>query len=154
MDVFYGDAWCVTSRVDAWRDARESQPPRKRARKRLGMEQEQQPTLQMLDRALLRDVGAHAGDFMRAVRMLPHFKPVWNTGTTRAGMVFDGALNASERTFRKHFAAATGLLDAKPLCAQDRYDVLMCLYQRVPAVTARRRQRSCRAQRALIACLS
>lgn len=144
MDVFYGNAWQITSRVDAWADARMGQPRRKRARKRQGEAPEQQPTLQLLDRSLLRDIGRSAQAFMDAVRALPHFRPVWNAGVLRSGFCIDGALDKSERTFRKHFAAATDLLDAQPLCPQDRFDISLCLYQRVPAVTARR----------IIACLS
>ena len=138
MDVFYGNAWCVTSRVDMWIDARVGDPHRKRAQKRPGERQTQQPLLQMLDRSLLRDVGRNAEAFMSAVRSLPHFRPGWNMEATRSGMVFDGALVKSERNFRKHFAAATELLDAQPLCAQDMFDILWCLYRRVPAETSRR----------------
>ena len=110
----------------------------------MGEAPEQQPTLQLLDRSLLRDIGRSAQAFMDAVRALPHFRPVWNAGVLRSGFCIDGALDKSERTFRKHFAAATDLLDAQPLCPQDRFDISLCLYQRVPAVTARR----------IIACLS
>jgi len=88
MDVFYGDAWCITSRVGAWDAARMAQPPRKHARKRPGEAPEQQSALQLIDRSLLRDVGRSAQAFMSAVRALPHFRPVWNAGTSRSG---DGA---------------------------------------------------------------
>ncbi len=138
MVVFYGDAWCITSRVGAWDAARMAQPPRKRARKRPGEAPEQQPALQLIDRSLMRDVGRHAVAFMSAVRALPHFRPVWNAGTSRSSFCIEGGLNKCERAFRKHLAAATELLGSQALCPQDKYDVLMCLTQRVPAVTARR----------------
>ena len=38
----------------------------------------------------------------------------------------EGNLNRAEKKFRKNFTAAEQLLAARPLCPQDRYDVLLC----------------------------
>ena len=41
-----------------------------------------------------------------------------------------------ERMFRKNFTAAEQLLAAQPLCAQDKFDLLLCLRQ-LPTSVAR-----------------
>ena len=85
-----------------------------------------------MDRALFRDLGSLAGDFMRQVRSLPHFRPAWNGSEVRSGIFADGGLNRAERKFRKNFTAAVELLAARPLCSQDKYDVLMCFHDQLP----------------------
>ena len=97
--------------------------------------------LQLLDRTLLRDVGAHAFDFMAAVRKLPLFKPLWDKGKTSAeysiAHCYDGKLISCEHRFRKLFLTASGLLASSPLCAQAEYDLLLALNRGLPAAAAR-----------------
>ena len=101
----------------------------------------QKRSLQLLDRALLRDVGGRAFDFMAAVRKLPHFKPLWEKGKTFAGhpveSFYDGKLISCERRFQKLFLTASDLLESSPLCSQDQYDILLVLGRWLPAAAAR-----------------
>ena len=64
----------------------------------------------LFDRALLRDLGAHATSFMVAVRQLPYFKQDWNKKhlTIRVGPIVlaDGQLDARERKFLQKLAKA------------------------------------------------
>ena len=39
---------------------------------------------------------------------------------------------STENRFRKNFSAAVELLAARPLCSQDKYDVLMCFHDQLP----------------------
>ena len=132
-DVFYGCSLDCGSRVYQWDSS--TVPPFKRARRC------KQRSLQLLDRALLRDVGAHAFDFMAAVRKLSHFKTLWENGKTFAGYplegFYDGKLLSCERRFQKLFLAASDLLESLPLCAQDEYDILLVLGRGLPAAAAR-----------------
>ena len=90
-----------------------------------------------MDRALLRDLGSLADDFMRQVRAIPYFRPAWNAKEVRRGIFAEGDLNRAEKKFRKNFAAAVELLAARPLCPQDRYDVLLCLQRQLPPSVVR-----------------
>ena len=135
IDVFYGDAQLVHTRVPEWAAAfrRTCSPPRKRRRGE-PKPRAKQPTL--LDRSLLRDAGRTAGDFMRAVRALPHFNPAWERKMVRAGpalVVEDGDLLASEARFRTNFAKAERVLEESVLCAQDWLDIALVLRRRLPA---------------------
>ncbi len=119
IDVFYGDAQQVRARVPEWVAAfrRARSPPRKRRRGE-PKPRAKQPTL--LDRSPLRDAGRRAGDFMRAVRALPHFNPSRERKMVRAGpalVVEDGDLLASEAR----------VLEETALCAQDWLDVALVL---------------------------
>ena len=110
-------------------------PPAKRARR------SEHRSLQLLDRTLLRDLGVHAFDFMAAVRKLPHFKPLWEKGKTFAGYpvegFYDGMRSSCEHRFQKLVVTASDLLESLPLCAQDKYDVLLVLNWALPAAAAR-----------------
>ena len=134
-DVFYGRSLaCATRVADGEAAARE--PPAKRPRK-----QDVCPAIRLLDRAILRDLAQHADGFMAAVRALPHFQPAWEDGPASSGYfgrrLYVGRLRVCEQRFHKQFARAAGLLDETPLCAQDKYDILLLLNRRVPAATAR-----------------
>ena len=52
-------------------------------------------------------------------------------------MLADGRLDARERKFLRKLAKAQEILEARPLCAQDKRDVLLCLYRFVPGNAAR-----------------
>ena len=82
-----------------------------------------------MDRALLRDLGSLADDFMRQVRSLPHFRPAWNAKEVRSGNVAEGDLNRTEKKFRNNFTAAEQLVAAQPLRAQDKFALLLCFRQ-------------------------
>ena len=135
MDAFYGEAWNIESRADEWSERlhlNASHPKRRRL---------SAPTSSLLDRTLLRDLGAHATSFMVAVRQLPYFKTDWNKKmlTVRVGPVLlaDGRLDAREKKFLQKLAKAHDILEARPLCAQDKCDVLLCLCRFVPGSAAR-----------------
>ena len=72
MDAFYGKAWNIESRADEWSEKLHLNASRPK-RRRLSVS-----TSSLLDRALLRDLGARATSFMAAVRQLPYFKKDWN----------------------------------------------------------------------------
>ena len=91
----------------------------------------------MMDRALLRDLGSLADDFMRQVRSLPHFRPAWNGKEVRSGIFADGDLNRTEKKFRKNCAAAVQFLAARSLRPQDRCDVLLCFQHQLPPSVVR-----------------
>ena len=95
----------------------------------------------LLDRALLRDLGVRAASFTAAVRQLPFFKKDWNKKelTVRMGplLLADGKLDARERKFLQKLAKAQEMLEARPLCAQDKRDILLCLCRFVPGSAAR-----------------
>ena len=132
-EVFYGPSLECGSRVDMWDSS--TAPPSKRARR------SKRRALQLLDRSLLRDLGVHGFNFMAAVRKLPHFKPLWENGKTFAGYpvegFYDGMLISCERRFQKLVITASDLLETLPLCAQDKYDVLLVLNWALPAAAAR-----------------
>ena len=138
MDAFYGEAWRVESRTDAWSEKlyKHPSPPKRR---RLAAATCARSSL--LDRALLRDLGVHAKSFMADVRQLPFFKKDWNKKelTVRMGplLLADGKLDARERKFLQKLAKAQEILEARPLCAQDKRDVLLCLCRFVPGSAAR-----------------
>ena len=129
IDVFYGNCWLVPTRAEAWdrHDFAAAWPPHRRPPR----------ALTLMDRALLRDLGSLADDFMRQVRALPYFRPAWNAKEVRRGIFAEGDLNRAEKKFRKNFAAAVELLAARPLCPQDRYDVLLCLQRQLPPSVVR-----------------
>ena len=135
MDAFYGKAWNIESRADEWSEKLHLNASRPK-RRRLSVS-----TSSLLDRALLRDLGAHAKFFMAAVKQLPYFKTDWNKKelTVRMGplLLADGRLDARERTFLRKLAKAQEILEARPLCAQDKRDVLLCLCRFVPGSAAR-----------------
>ena len=135
MDAFYGKAWNIESRADEWSERLHLNASRPK-RRRLSA-----PTSSLLDRTLLRDLGAHATSFMVAVRQLPYFKTDWNKKmlTVRVGPVLlaDGRLDARESKFLQKLAKAQDILEARPLCAQDKCDVLLCLCRFVPGSAAR-----------------
>ena len=138
LDAFYGEALNIESRTGDWSDKLYSiaSPPKRR---RLSASTSTRSSL--LDQALLRDLGAHATSFMAAVRQLPYFKTDWNKKelTVRMGplLLADGRLDARERTFLRKLAKAQEILEARPLCAQDKRDVLLCLCRFVPGSAAR-----------------
>ena len=138
LDAFYGEAWRVESRTDAWSEKlyKHPSPPKRR---RLAAATCARSSL--LDRALLRDLGVHAKSFMAAVRQLPFFKKDWNKKelTVRMGplLLADGKLDARERKFLQKLAKAQEMLEARPLCAQDKRDILLCLCRFVPGSAAR-----------------
>ena len=117
MDAFYGEAWNVESRMDAWSEklCLHPWPPKRR---RLATAR-----CARSSRALLRDLGAHATSFMAAVRQLPYFNKDWNKKelTVRVGplLLADGRLDARERKFLQKLAKAQEILEARPICAQD-----------------------------------
>ena len=126
IDVFYGNCWLVPTRAEAW-------GRQEFAASAAGFPRRQPPrALTLMDRALLRDLGSLADDFMRQVRALPYFKPAWNAKEVRRGIFAEGDLNRTEKKFRKNFSAAVELLAARPLCPQDKYDVLMCFHDQLP----------------------
>ena len=138
MDVFYGEAWKVESRTDEWSEKlylNASLPKRRR------LSASTSTRSSLLDRTLLRDLGAHATSFMVAVRQLPYFKKDWNKKelTTRVGpfLLADGELDARERKFFEKFIKAQKIIEERPLCAQDKRDVLLCLCRFVPGSAAR-----------------
>ena len=137
-DVFYGEAWNIESRTDEWSEKLYLNASRPK-RRRLSASTPTRSSL--LDRALLRDLGAHAKFFMAAVRQLPYFKKDWNKKelTVRVGplLLADGRLDARERNFLRKLAKAQKILEARPLCAQDKRDVLLCLCRFVPGSAAR-----------------
>ena len=138
MDVFYGEAWRVESRTDEWSEKLYLNASRPK-RRRLSASTSTRSSL--LDRALLRDLGAHATSFMAAVRQLPYFKKDWNKKelTVRVGplLLADGRLDARERKFLQRLAKAQEILEARPLCAPDKRDVLLCLCRFMPGSAAR-----------------
>ena len=131
IDVFYGNCWLVPTRIQAWGkqelEVSNAWFPRRRPPR----------ALTLMDRTLLRDLGSLADDFMRQVRSLPHFRPEWNAREVRSGIFAEGNLNRAEKKFRKNFTAAEQLLAARPLCPQDRYDVLLCFQHQLPPSVAR-----------------
>ena len=58
--------------------------------------------LTLMDRALFRDLGSLADDFMRQVRSLPHFRPAWNDREVRSG-------KTRTRVFLSHSRARTNM---------------------------------------------
>jgi len=138
LDAFYGEAWNIESRTDEWSEKLYLNASRPK-RRRLSASTSTRSSL--LDRALLRDLGAHATSFMAAVRQLPYFKKDWNKKelTVRVGplLLADGRLDARERKFLQKLAKAQEILEARPLCAQDKRDVLLCLCRFVPGSAAR-----------------
>ena len=134
-DVFYGRSLACATRAADW-EAAALEPPAKRPRKK-----KDRPAIRLHDRTLLRDLAQHADDFMAAVRALPHFQPAWEDGPTSSvyfgRRLYVGRLRVCEQRFHKQFARAAALLDETPLCAQDKYDILLLLNRRVPAATAR-----------------
>ena len=60
---------------------------------------------------------------------LPHFQPAWEDRQASSECfgrrLYVGRLRACKQRFHKHFARAAGLLDETPLCAQDKYDILL-----------------------------
>ncbi len=138
MDAFYGEAWNIESRTDEWSEKLYLSASRPK-RRRLSASTSTRSSL--LDRALLRDLGAHATSFMAAVRQLPYFKKDWNKKelTVRVGplLLAYGRLDARERKFLQKLAKAQEILEARPLCAQDKRDVLLCLCRFVPGSAAR-----------------
>ena len=78
---------------------------------------------------------------MVAVRQLPYFKQDWNKKelTVRVGplLLADGQLDARERKFFEKFIKAQKIIEERPLCAQDKRDVLLCLCRFVPGSAAR-----------------
>ena len=90
---------------------------------------------------MLRDLGVHAKSFMVAVRQLPYFKQDWNKKqlTVRVGplLLADGQLDARERKFFEKLTKAQRILEERPLCQQDKCDVLLCLCRFVPGSAAR-----------------
>ena len=138
LDAFYGEAWRVESHTDAWSEKlyNHPSPPKRR---RLAAATCARSSL--LDRAFLRDLGVYAKSFMAAVRQLPFFKKDWNKKelTVRMGplLLADGKLDARERKFLQKLAKAQEMLEARPLCAQDKRDILLCLCRFVPGSAAR-----------------
>ena len=137
IDVFYGDAQEVQTRVLQWSrrlfEVRSRSPPRK---KRRGDPKRKPARPTLLDRSLLRDVGERARAFMRAVRALPHFNHAWESKMVAAGValvVADGDLRAKEAVFLKNLAKAERVLEESPLCAQDVLDIVLILRQLLPA---------------------
>ena len=134
-DVFYGRSLACATRV-ADGEAAALEPPAKRHRKK-----KDRPAIRLLDRTLLRDLAQHADDFMVAVRALPHFQPAWEdrqaSSEYSGGRFYVGSLVACKQRFHKKFAGAAGLLDETPLCAQDRYELLLLLNRRIPAAVTR-----------------
>ena len=131
IDVFYGNCWLVPTRAEAWGRQEFAVSAARFPRRRPPR------ALTLMDRALFRDLGSLADDFMRQVRSLPHFRPAWNGSEVRSGIFAEGDLNRTEKKFRKNFAAAVELLAARPLCPQDRYDVLLCLQRQLPPSVVR-----------------
>ena len=135
MDAFYGKAWNIESRADEWSERLHLNASRPR-RRRLSA-----PTSLLLDRTLLRDLGAHATSFMVAVRQLPYFKTDWNKKmlTVRVGLLLlaDGQLDARERKFFEKLTKAQKILEERPLCEQDKRNILLCLCRFVPGSAAR-----------------
>ena len=143
INVFYGDAQQVESRVPEWSkrlfEVRSRSPPRK---KRRGEPKRKPAQPALLDRSLLRDAGWQARAFMRAVRGLPHFNPAWESKMVAAGFTFvvaDGDLSAKEAMFLKNLAKAERVLDESPICAQDVLDIALILRQLLPASDAAKR---------------
>ena len=138
MDAFYGEALNIESRTDEWSEKLYLSASRPK-RRRLSASTSTRSSL--LERALLRDLRAHATSFMAAVRQLPYFKKDWNKKelTVRVGplLLADGRLDARERKFLQKLAKAQEILEARPLCAQDKRDVLLCLCRFVPGSAAR-----------------
>ena len=52
-------------------------------------------------------------------------------------MLADGKLDARERKFFEKLSRAQKILDERPLCEQDKCDVLLCLCRFVPGNAAR-----------------
>ena len=143
IDVFYGDAQLVVTRVPQWSrmlfEVRSLSPPRK---KRRGEPKRKPARPTLLDRSLLRDAGERARAFMRAVRALPHFNPAWESKMVAAGFAFvvaDGDLSAKEAVFLKNLAKAEQVLEESPLCEQDVLDIALILRQLLPASDAAKR---------------
>ena len=143
IDVFYGDAQLVVTRVPQWSrmlfEVRSLSPPRK---KRRGEPKRKPARPTLLDRSLLRDAGERARAFMRAVRALPHFNPAWESKMVAAGFAFvvaDGALIAKEAVFLKNLAKAEQVLEESPRCDQDVLDIALILRQLLPASDAAKR---------------
>ncbi len=130
MDVFYGNAQQVDTRVPEWSRNLLVQlsPPKRRKR---GVKNTPRPRPTLLDRALLRDTGCYALAFMTAVRALPGFKKKWENKTVSSPVATfvaeNGGLSAKESGFRRNFAKAERALDETPLCAQDVCDVALVL---------------------------
>ena len=54
---------------------------------------------------------------------------VYRAPDMRSEIFAEGDLDRIEKKFRKSFTAAEQLLAAQPLCAQDKFDLLLCLRQ-------------------------
>ena len=138
LDAFYGEAWNIESRTDEWSEKLRLNASRPKRRRLFASTSTRRS---LLDRALLRDLGAHATSFMVAVRQLPYFKNDWNKKklTLRVGplLLADGQLDALERKFFEKFIKAQKIIEERPLCAQDKRDVLLCLCRFVPGSAAR-----------------
>ncbi len=137
IDVFYGNAQQVDTRVLEWSRKLLAQPPPPPRKRKRGT-----PRPILLDRALLRDAGRYALAFMTAVRALPGFKKQWETKMVSvpvaAFVVEDGNLSAREKRFRRNFAKAERALDETPLCTQDVCDVALVLSRLLPSQLATR----------------
>ena len=138
MDAFYGEAWNIELRTDEWSEKLYLNASRPK-RRRLSASTSTRGSL--MDRALLRDLGAHATSFMVAVRQLPYFKQDWNKKelTVRVGplLLADGQLDARERKFFEKLTKAQKILEERPLCEQDKRNILLCLCRFVPGSAAR-----------------
>ena len=75
------------------------------------------------------------------MKQLPYFKQDWDKKhlTARVGplLLADGQLDARERKFFEKFIKAQKIIEERPLCAQDKRDVLLCLCRFVPGSAAR-----------------
>ena len=137
-DAFNGEAWNIESRTDEWSEKLYLNASRPK-RRRLSASTSTRGSL--MDRALLRDLGAHATSFMVAVRQLPYFKQDWNKKelTVRVGplLLADGQLDARERKFFEKLTKAQKILEERPLCEQDKRNILLCLCRFVPGSATR-----------------
>ena len=136
MDVFFGRATEVETRVAAW--SRGAGPPPKKKRRRLGGEEEPRlaEPVSSLDCVLLRDLGLHAQAFRAAARDLPFYQRAWEKREEATALgnlrIRRAALGAEERSFERNFKKAVAALSGRPLRAQDKRGAELCLSKVLP----------------------
>ena len=140
IDVFYGNAQDVKTRVPEWsRKLYVRWSPPKRRGRGVRKPVPSRPTL--MDRSLFRDLQRRALSFMTTVRALPGFNAAWEKKCVPTGValvVEDGDLRAKEQRFRKNLARAARALENSPLCAQDVHDIALVLRRVIPSRGAAR----------------
>ena len=128
IDVFYGDAQAVDTRIDDW-SAKWFQN-RKTERKNNAQ------NVTLLDVSLVDALGKHGRAFMATVRELPCFRESWNGKQHNTGMFVHEGLDKCEKQFHRLFGSVSAHLAKQPVCPNDVYDLSLCLGTKLPSSIA------------------